>query len=176
MKQNVLPIILCAIVFLSGCSCTSSKIPMIDSTAVKPLASYSPGVSFVGDGLIYCEADVDNCVFELHAHDGKFAVRPCVDIQHFVTNLTIEGSDDVHWENYGWYGKKTFLEILIKKNDKYVGYAVVAVEDPDDDYWYDATVIECKEISPQKSQEYELTAEMLQEMIDTVIQNNSAEQ
>lgn len=78
MKRTFLCMILCAIVFLVGCSCTSSKIAMTDSTVVEILDGYwSPAISSLSPqdrGLIRCGSDGDNYVFEVHARHGSFLV------------------------------------------------------------------------------------------------------
>lgn len=65
--------------------------------------------------------------------------------------------------------KKLFLEVLIKKDNRYVGYAVVAVE-LEEEIYYSATVVECKEVLEQEDLVEGLSKETLQQMIDDVIQ------
>lgn len=181
MKRNALLMILCMMIFLSSCSHDPPKVAMADSTAVRSEDSYSPAMSFMGRGVIYCESDEDDCTFEIHARDGSFFVQQDDGSQH-VSDLVIEGSGGAHWTSVlpsnsdssadWWHGAKNFLEVLIKKDNQYVGYAVVAVETPEDVVHYHATVVECKEILPQENQTSALSKETLQQMIDTVIQNN----
>lgn len=142
---------------------------------------WSPAVSLWGE-LIHCGLDEtgDDYVFEIHARHGSFYVKQGIDEPRLnVTDLVIEGSGNVYWRTHSisypefptldWEGVKTFLEVFIKKDDKYVGYAVVAIERTENRI-YTPTVVECKEILQQEGAENELSKETLQGIIDDVIE------
>lgn len=182
MKKRILIIVLCTVIVTFLSACTSSEICMVDSMMVEPGDSWSPLRSLVEDGLIHCTAGEDDYIFELYARDGSFLVLQGDGETQRVADLTIEGSGYAYWEYFSasapdavshWEGTKTFIEVFIKQNDTYKGYAVVKVEFHEDACDYIATVLECKEIQRQEVQKYELSKESLQQMIDTVIQNNS---
>ena len=179
MKKTFSFMALCIILSFLGCSCASSGIKLTNSTVVKSNGSWYLLSSF-WPPLIQCESDEEGYVFEIHARHGSFYVKqdgdePAV----YVADLVIEGSGDAYWYYYNvsypahassyWAGEKTFLEVLIKKDNRYVGYAVVAIE-ADDYSEYCATVVECKEVLRQEDLGEGLSKETLQQMIDDVIQ------
>ncbi len=180
MKKSIFVLlVLCTIVSVFGCSCTSSKIKMADSTVVESNGYWSPYVSF-WNPLIHCGSDEDGYVFEVHARHGSFYVNPDGDEPVvYVTDIIMEGSGDAYWCHHNvsyptapsltWKGVKTFLEVFIKKDNRYVGYAVVAVE-LEEEIYYSATVVECKEVLEQEDLVEGLSKETLQQMIDDVIQ------
>ncbi len=179
MKKTFSFMALCIILSFLGCSCASSGIKLTDSTIVESNGSWSPVRSFWYP-LIHCGSDEDGYVFEVHARHGSFYVKPDGDEPVvYVTDLVIEGSGGAYWQwntvsypahaSSYWAGEKTFLEVLIKKDNRYVGYAVVAIET--DNYTeYCATVVECKEVLGQEDLGEGLSKETLQQMIDDVIQ------
>lgn len=180
MKKNFILTLLCTMLFIFGCSCASSKMKLTDSTVVKSTSeSWSPTISFRGNGLIYCESDGDDYVFEIHARHGSFLIERDDRESFYVTDIVIEGSGYAYWQydsvsypvssSLTWAGLKTFLEVFIRKNNQYVGYAVVTVERPEDIWTYSATVIECKEVLQQEDSTNGLSKETLQQMIDNVI-------
>ena len=90
----------------------------------------------------------------------------------------IEGVGDAHWENVSsngeiqpWDGEKTFLGVLIKRDDKYVGYATIMIERPENNWRYNATIINCKELSPEERSNSEIMPEDLYKMIDSAIES-----
>lgn len=182
----ILIIVLCTVIVTFPSACAPSEARMVDSTMVEPGYSWSPLRSFIEDGLIHCTAREDGYIFELYAHDGSFLVLQADGETQNAADLTIEGSGYAYWEYYSasapdavppwkgiWRGTKTFIEVYIRQNDTYKGYAVVKVECHEDASDYIATVLECKEIRRQEAQEYGLSKEALQQMIDTAIQSNS---
>ena len=98
----------------------------------------------------------------------------------YVSDLVIEGVGDAHWENVSsngeiqpWDGEKTFLGVLIKRDDKYVGYATIMIERPENNWRYNATIINCKELSPEERSNSEIMPEDLYKMIDSAIMYNN---
>lgn len=96
----------------------------------------------------------------------------------YVSDLVIEGAGDAHWENVSsngeiqlWDGEKTFLGVLIKRDDKYVGYATIMIERPENNWRYNATIINCKELSPEERSNSEIMPEDLYKMIDSAIES-----
>lgn len=96
----------------------------------------------------------------------------------YVSDLVIEGVGDAHWENVSsngeiqpWDGEKTFLGVLIKRDDKYVGYATIMIERPENNWRYNATIINCKELSPEERSNSEIMPEDLYKMIDSAIES-----
>lgn len=178
--KKILIIVLCAVIVTFLSACTSSEIRMVDSMMVEPGDSWSPLRSLVENGLIHCTAGEDDYIFELHACDGSFLVLQEDSETQYVVDLTIESSGYAYWKYFlapdaasRWEGTKTFIEVFIKQNGTYIGYAVVKVEFYKDACDYRATVLECKEIQRQEVQKYELSKETLQQMIDAVKQKNS---
>ncbi len=178
MKCNLSLVFLCTLFFFSGCSGSTSEITLIDSDAVQPADSWSPAVSFWGDGLIRCESDGEEFVFEIHACDGSFFVQDGNEPRR-VSDLVIDGAGDAYWQYWSasdpvtpWAGTKTFLEVLIKKGDSYVGYAVVKVERPENIGTYSATVLVCKEVLHPGSNGQSLSSETIRQMMDAAKQEN----
>lgn len=119
-------------------------------------------------GVIHCETEEDNYSFEVHAYDGSFLVEQQNGKMQYVSDLVIEGVGDAHWENVSsngeiqpWDGEKTFLGVLIKRDDKYVGYATIMIERPENNWRYNATIINCKELSPEERSNSEIMPEDL---------------
>lgn len=177
MKKLFLSITLCMAGFLLS-SCASPETALTDSTVVEASEPWSPLKSFRGNGLIHCGSEEEDHTFEIHARDGSFLVEQEGGKSLYAADLVIEGSGDAHWQYFPasdpampWEGTKTFLEVLIMKNGQYVGYAVVAVERPEDIWSYRATVVACKEALQEKSSADALSKEALQQTIDDVIEN-----
>lgn len=169
--------ILGAIVLLLTCSCTVSEPKLLDSTVVKAGDSWSPLTSLVENGLIHCESGGNGYTFELHAFDGSFFVQQENEEPQFVSHLIIKGSGDAYWEHFipsnpslSWNGTQTFVEVLVRKEDRYVGYAVVKIEYLEHNARYFPTVVECKEVSPHFGRDIEVSQETLLKMMDVVIQ------
>ena len=177
--------VLCTVFSLFACSCDSSKVKLTDSTLVESTGEgWCPAVSLRGNGLIHCGSDEteNDYIFEIHALHGSFLVKQEEGKYLDVTGLVIEGSGYAFWQydivsypafpSLTWRGLKTFLEVFIKKGEQYVGYAVVAVERPEDTDVYGATVLECKEVLRQGDTASGLSKQEIQEMIDKVIKKH----
>ena len=143
--------------FITGCTTNHLDNVMINSNAVQVGDSWSPLDSIERAGVIHCETEEDNYSFEVHAYDGSFLVEQQNGKMQYVSDLVIEGVGDAHWENVSsngeiqpWDGEKTFLGVLIKRDDKYVGYATIMIERPENNWRYNATIINCKELSPEE--------------------------
>ena len=130
MKRNAFFSVICVMLFITGCTTNHLDNVMINSNAVQVGDSWSPLDSIERAGVIHCETEEDNYSFEVHAYDGSFLVEQQNGKMQYVSDLVIEGVGDAHWENVlsngeiqPWDGEKTFLGVLIKRDDKYVGYA-----------------------------------------------------
>lgn len=151
---------------------------MINSNAVQVGDSWSPLDSIERAGVIHCEAGEDNYSFEVHAYDGSFLVKQQDGKMQYVSDLVIEGAGDAHWENVSsngeilpWDGEKTFIGVLIKQDDQYVGYAAIMIERPENNWRYNATIINCKEIAPEERSNSEIMSEDLYKMIDSAVES-----
>ena len=164
---------------------TSQNVPPLFSHVCLPVTlldaygdSWSPLDSIERAGVIHCETEEDNYSFEVHAYDGSFLVEQQNGKMQYVSDLVIEGVGDAHWENVSsngeiqpWDGEKTFLGVLIKRDDKYVGYATIMIERPENNWRYNATIINCKELSPEERSNSEIMPEDLYKMIDSAIES-----
>ena len=178
MKRNVFFSVICVMLFITGCTTNHLDNEMISSNAVKVGDSWSPLDSIERAGVIHCETEEDNYSFEVHAYDGSFLVEQQNGKMQYVSDLVIEGVGDAHWENVSsngeiqpWDGEKTFLGVLIKRDDKYVGYATIMIERPENNWRYNATIINCKELSPEERSNSEIMPEDLYKMIDSAIES-----
>lgn len=70
-----------------------------------------------------------------------------------------------------WDGEKTFIGVLIKQDDQYVGYAAIMIERPENNWRYNATIINCKEIAPEERSNSEIMSEDLYKMIDSAVES-----
>lgn len=178
MKPNVIFLIICAMFFITGCTNNHLNNAMINSNAVQVGDSWSPLDSIERAGVIHCEAGEDNYSFEVHAYDGSFLVKQQDGKMQCVSDLVIEGAGDAHWENVSsngeilpWDGEKTFIGVLIKQDDQYVGYAAIMIERPENNWRYNATIINCKEIAPEERSNSEIMSEDLYKMIDSAVES-----
>ena len=160
MKRNVFFSVICVMLFITGCTTNHLDNVMISSNAVQVGDSWSPLDSIE------------------HAYDGSFLVEQQNGKMQYVSDLVIEGVGDAHWENVSsngeiqpWDGEKTFLGVLIKRDDKYVGYATIMIERPENNWRYNATIINCKELSPEERSNSEIMPEDLYKMIDSAIES-----
>lgn len=178
MKPNVIFLIICAMFFITGCTNNHLNNAMINSNAVQVGDSWSPLDSIERAGVIHCEAGEDNYSFEVHAYDGSFLVKQQDGQMQYVSDLVIEVAGDAHWENVSsngeilpWDGEKTFIGVLIKQDDQYVGYAAIMIERPENNWRYNATIINCKEIAPEERSNSEIMSEDLYKMIDSAVES-----
>ncbi len=190
MKNRISFIYVCVLLILSFSACSSLIYGFEDSDIVKPSkAGYGPVSSYEGDGLLTLSPSSEGYVFELYARYGSF--RTTVNTEKteddplevqtvHIKTLTAE-SGYIVWtiiepeQSFVDYSAdvKTYIDVLIKKDGQYVGYAVVKVERglPETER-YMANILECKEITVEKAREKGLDREKLQELIDSVIEKD----
>ena len=163
------------LIYLSGCSVSEGKIRSIDSNIIKVLDSWSPLYS----ALIYRQglpielgSSDQNYVFEIHAQNGSFNISSDNKIQR-TTDLICSSSEIIYWLYYAadetdepWHGTTTFIDVIIRKGEHYVGYGVIKIESPNDIGVYNAIVVECKEFPRIWNRYQNISLEEITQMIN----------
>ncbi len=146
----------------------------IDAEYVKPSQQgWSILLDYYGDGVVTLAAPTDAYEFELSAAKGEFYLKSAD--QKYSREITIKGSGYAYWqffpEGSETMPQKTHIEIYIKKDGQYVGYAVAEVAKAEDRSIYKATILACKETSVKTASDKGLTKDKLKSLIDLTVEN-----
>ena len=164
------------------CSYTVSEAPRWRADcSVRPGYVVSIGTSFFHSEFLQFSGDEYGYTYELHARDGEFRISDIVRHrevggniitefkQEFLTNITVSQDGFFgSWRAVDWDKPVNYIDILIKKNDLYVGYACVAAC-KFKNIAYVQNILECK-VLDESDTETVLTPEYLREQIDKAIE------
>ena len=147
----------------------SPETGLVDSGIVQPGRAFLLFSSFrdpENDGIVYCIDD--RYTYELHARGNGYFVN--LNHTELHDDFVIEGSGTAYWSISYVEPRYTFIDILIKEGDRYVGYAVVSVQS---DIFYNGDwtphVLDCMALADGDT-ETVLTPEYLREQIDKAIE------
>ncbi len=170
-----LPVILiCIVSILSLCSFSNTDdVAFVGSGAVRPGLMYVDGTSWIPvEGQMMFTSQ--EYTYEVSARDGGlwiFYPDGRIPNSDRVYSTIVEGEGTVHWacftpEMEYYTGLLAKIEVLIKKGDRYVGYAAVGLVDITDNLLvYVTNILEC-EVLPEEDTTTVLTAEYLRERVD----------
>lgn len=150
MKKKIRALPLATLLFLFGVACGASSLKLVDSTAVQAGNAWAVFIGATA-GQIVCTSGEAGYTFELQAEGGEFYSPDDVSERSYTTSYTLSESGEVHWktedqivENSNEDSEQPVIEVLIKQEERYVGYAVVVMEHSGEGGEYTPVLIECK--------------------------------